>query len=107
MAFAVWNDKQVSDVLHVDLQEADCHSEHCLIGVFFDIVEDVLDGAWHDSKLILCLGHLSIVEINLRLKLRLLLLSIQITLASKDRMCLARASLAVRHDHAIEAVEYV
>ena len=53
MAFEVWNDEQVSDVLHVNFEETDRDSEHGLVWILFNVVEDVLDSTRHDTELIL------------------------------------------------------
>lgn len=48
--------KQICDVLHVDLEEADRDSEHGLVRVLLNVVKDVLDGPRHDANLVLDVG---------------------------------------------------
>ena len=91
MALKIRNDEQVSDVFHVDLKEADCHSKHSLVRILFNVVENVLYSTWHNTKLILC-GRLllfSLVQFHFRRQRRLLLLSIEIAFAAKNRMRLS------------------
>ena len=106
LAFEVWDDKQVSDVLHVDFEETDCDSKHGLVWILFNVVEDVLDSTRHNTKLILRgrLWNFALVQLDFGCQGRLLLLPLEIALAAKNRVRLSRSCLPVRHDYTVEAV---
>ena len=93
-------------MLHVDFEETDRHSKHSLVWILFNVVEDVLDSTWHNTKLILCgsLWNFALVQLDFGCQGRLLLLSLKIALAAKNRVGLSRSCLPVRHDYTVEAV---
>ena len=109
MTFSIGCDQQVTDLLHVDFQEAYCDSEDSLVWILLDVVKDVWDGPWHNTELVLCcggFGHLSLVELDFR-RCLLLLLLVKVALATEDRVRFAWACLTVGHDDPVKAVENV
>ena len=53
-------------MLHIDLKEADRHSEDRLVRILLDVVKDVLNRSWYDTKLVLRTVRLSLVKSGLR-----------------------------------------
>ena len=91
MVFGVRSDQQVTYLLHIDLQEAYGDPEDSLVRVLLDVVEDVGDGARHNTELVLRLGgrlgHLPIIELDFRCGLLLLL--VEVALAPENGVRLA------------------
>ena len=73
-------------MFHVDFKEADGDAEHSLIRVLFDIAEDLLNGAWYNTVLVLDIHFILIVAAANRARVLAL---IQITFTSEDCMSLA------------------
>jgi len=91
-------------VFHVDFKEADGDAEHSLIRVLFDIAEYLLNGAWHNTILVLDIHFILIVAAANRASVLAL---IQITFTSKDCMSFARSCLSICHDHTVETIEHI
>ena len=89
--------KQVCNLLHVNFQKRNGHSERALYRILFNVIENMIDTTRHQSTL----------------KHRLagaLIKSLQITIrrfTSKYRMGLTRASLSIRHYYSIKSIKYI
>ena len=94
-------------MLHVNLQKADGYAKNCLVRILLDVVEYVLHSPWHYSELILLLTSCGFALVKPCLAPRQLVCLIQIALATKDSVGLARASLPIGHDHPVKPIKHI